>query len=426
MSEPVNIFETVADSISDGIVLIDRDYKITFANAKANRVFGIKNSISGLTCHSLFHRLSSPCNNNYEFKRCPHTEVFKTGKPVSIRYPFILKNGEKRIFDVTASPVMDKTNNQVVQIAKILKDVTDNTQTENMLKEAEVKYQNLVDNALIGVYKTNIEGHVLYVNKALSEMLEFKSPDEMIKSSVLLLYKNPVQRESFISKLRETGSVTNYEVDLLTKKGKIKHVLISANLEGDVLSGMIMDLTDQKTMVELTNKQELFFSSILEGMQDGMVVVNRNFEIIYANSSYAKQTKTLVDEIRGRHCYEVSHRNTKPCYMAGEECSVKNAFDTGFSSKIIHTHFNGNNRKINVETVAYPLRDLSGNIVSVVERVCDITEKIELENELVKRVKELEAFYEMAVGRELRMIELKNEIEALKSKSAKYNLETEL
>ncbi len=424
MSEPVNVFETIADSISDSIVLIDRDYKITFANAAAHRVFGINNSVRSLTCHDFFHRLSSPCNNNYEFKRCPHTEVFKTGKPVSIRYPFILKNGEKRIFDITASPVIDKTNNQVVHIVKILKDITDKAQTENMLKEAVTKYQNLFDNALIGVYKTNIEGHVLHVNKTLADMLEFKSPAEMIKSSVLLQYKNPGNRDVLIRTLRETGSVSNYEVDLLTKRGNIKHALISAYLERDVISGMIMDVTDQKTMGELTKKQDLFFSSILEGMQDGMVVVNRNFEIIYANSSYIRQAKASADNIIGRHCFEVSHRNTKPCHLTGEECSVKNAFDTGVSSKIIHTHFNGNNKKINVETVAYPLMDMSGNVVSVVERVCDITEKIELENELTERVRELEEFYEMAVGRELRMIELKNEIDALEAKLKKQNLVT--
>ncbi|MBI5664035.1 MAG: PAS domain-containing protein [Nitrospirae bacterium] len=421
MNETPNVFKAITDSVSDGIVLIDRDYKITYANAAAHRVFGINNGIRGLTCHDFFHRLPTPCNINYEFKRCPHAEVFKTGKPVSIRYPFILKTGEKRIFDITATPVMDNSNNKVDHIVKILKDITFKTQTENMLKEAETKYQNLLDNALIGVYKTNIKGHIFYVNKALADMLEFNTPEEMIKCSVLLLYDKLAQREGLIRKLMEAGNVSNYEVDLLTKRGKIKHVLISANLEGDVLSGMIMDVTDQKTMGELTKKQELFFSSILEGMQDGMVVVNRNFEIIYANSSYIKQTKTSASEIMGRHCFEVSHRNTRPCYLVGEECSVKNAFDTGASSKIIHTHFNGNSSKINVETVAYPLRDLSGNIVSVVERVCDITEKIELENELIMRVRELETFYEMAVGRELRMIELKNEIEALKTKSSKHD-----
>jgi hypothetical protein len=43
------------------------------------------------------------------------------------------------------------------------------------------------------------------------------------------------------------------------------------------------------------------------------------------------------------------------------------------------------------------------------------------EKELTKRVKELDEFYNIAVGRELRMIELKEEIEGLKKELRKYN-----
>lgn len=43
------------------------------------------------------------------------------------------------------------------------------------------------------------------------------------------------------------------------------------------------------------------------------------------------------------------------------------------------------------------------------------------EKELTKRVKELDEFYNIAVGRELRMIELKEEIESLKKELGKYN-----
>jgi hypothetical protein len=42
------------------------------------------------------------------------------------------------------------------------------------------------------------------------------------------------------------------------------------------------------------------------------------------------------------------------------------------------------------------------------------------EEELKKRVKELEEFYDMAVGREIRMIELKEEIEKIKKELGKY------
>lgn len=42
------------------------------------------------------------------------------------------------------------------------------------------------------------------------------------------------------------------------------------------------------------------------------------------------------------------------------------------------------------------------------------------EKELKKRVKELEEFYDIAIGRELRMKELKEEMESLKEELGKY------
>jgi hypothetical protein len=45
---------------------------------------------------------------------------------------------------------------------------------------------------------------------------------------------------------------------------------------------------------------------------------------------------------------------------------------------------------------------------------------MEYQEELKKRVKELEEFYDMALTRELKMIELKEEIESLKEELGKY------
>jgi transcriptional regulator with GAF, ATPase, and Fis domain len=52
--------------------------------------------------------------------------------------------------------------------------------------------------------------------------------------------------------------------------------------------------------------------------------------------------------------------------------------------------------------------------------VIDITERKKAEEEIKKRVKELGEFYEMAVGRELRIKHLKRENEQLKQELERY------
>jgi PAS domain S-box-containing protein len=71
--------------------------------------------------------------------------------------------------------------------------------------------------------------------------------------------------------------------------------------------------------------------------------------------------------------------------------------------------------------------DGQGNVVEFQSVGRDITDRKHTEEalhksreELKERVKELEEFYQLAVGRELRMIELKEEIEELKAELGKY------
>jgi PAS domain S-box-containing protein len=123
------------------------------------------------------------------------------------------------------------------------------------LQESEKRYRNLVENALAGVYQTNIKGDYLYVNDALAKMLEFESAQEMMSGNCRERYKNSEDRKVLIEKLQNTGKVSNFELVLLTKTGKSKNVLLSAAIEGDILSGMIRDITDLKRAQEQIQNQ---------------------------------------------------------------------------------------------------------------------------------------------------------------------------
>ena len=62
-------------------------------------------------------------------------------------------------------------------------------------------------------------------------------------------------------------------------------------------------------------------------------------------------------------------------------------------------------------------RDAGGNVLGVFAAARDVTEQMRAQREVVERLVELERFQRLAVGRELKMIELKQEIESLKKLS---------
>jgi two-component system sensor histidine kinase UhpB len=77
-------------------------------------------------------------------------------------------------------------------------------------------------------------------------MLEFDSPEEVMAGNVLSIYKEPENRKILIELLKKKNKVENFEVKIITKTEKMKDVLISATLNGDVISGMILDITERK------------------------------------------------------------------------------------------------------------------------------------------------------------------------------------
>ena len=70
-------------------------------------------------------------------------------------------------------------------------------------------------------------------------------------------------------------------------------------------------------------------------------------------------------------------------------------------------------RKIHVSLSLSPMRDASGQIVGISTVARDITDRKRAENELRTSNENLARFNRAAVDRELRMIELKKEINAL-------------
>jgi PAS domain S-box-containing protein len=57
---------------------------------------------------------------------------------------------------------------------------------------------------------------------------------------------------------------------------------------------------------------------------------------------------------------------------------------------------------------------------AIMGNIIDISQRKQAEKEVKNRIQELEEFYDMAVGRELRNIELKKEIKKLKEELAEY------
>lgn len=240
--EEIQIRDVAIQSSISPIGMADLNGNIIFANGSYLRLWGYDDLTEIVGKHISEFALSQE-------QSAEVVASLLSGKGYVGEGGAVRKDGSAFDVQISANLVKSREGKPVCLMASLV-DITDRKRAEKALQESERNYRNLVDNALVGVYRSTIEGRFLYVNEAMAHIFECGSPKEMLSEDVQLRYKSPKDREGFIERLKQHGAVSNYEIEVPTKDGKLVTILISATLDNGIISGMVLDITEHKRLEE--------------------------------------------------------------------------------------------------------------------------------------------------------------------------------
>ena len=145
---------------------------------------------------------------------------------------------------------------KITGIAAVSRDISERKRSEEALREAELKYRSMFNEALVGIFKLDRDGHLLQVNPAMAEFLGYESPEDMLSTITGPLWDgsaSPERQAEFMATMIAAGSVRSFELEVFRKdrsKIWISSSVRTKTKNGELIGfiGMFEDITERRAL----------------------------------------------------------------------------------------------------------------------------------------------------------------------------------
>ncbi len=135
----------------------------------------------------------------------------------------------------------------------IVKDITVHKKREDELGQKEEKYQSLINNINLGLFRISLgrNGKFIEVNSSILDILGFSDKQELFETSLFDLFNNKQDQKTLYKQLLKDGTVKNSVIKVRKKNGEASIISFSALLIKDennkpiYCDGIIEDISEK-------------------------------------------------------------------------------------------------------------------------------------------------------------------------------------
>ena len=405
-------FERVFHATQDGLFLIEvteeNEFRYLRNNLTHQKLTGITQEMieDKTPVELLGSELGKQVEKNY--LRC------LTEKEILSYEELIELNGIERLWQTTLYPIEE--DGHVRFIVGSALDITHKKIAEDKNKEIAQRLQAITDAAQDGIIMIDDKGLVVFWNKSAEKIFGYTEEEIMGRQLHKMLSPEHYHTEhakAFQHFIRsgEGGAIGHILVlEGIHKSGRtmpVELALSALNHQGRWMAvGVVRDITErkkaEKDITEGIRLKNLLFSV----SNDGIVLFDSHHQVHEANERFCQMLGYEMEEIKELHTWDFEY------FM--NEAEIKAAFgnmgevDSVFDS--VHVRKDGSIYDVEVNAKGFNYAD-NWYVVCVCK---DITERKNAERDLKQKIDELKRFNKLTVGREMKMIELKQEINALR------------
>ena len=382
----------------DPLVTISPEGKITDVNEATIKVTGVPRERLIGTDFSDYFTEPDKARDGYQ-------QVFSRGFVTD--YPLTIRHKSGALTDVlyNASVYRDVRGN-VLGVFAAARDVT-------AQKQASQYARSLIEASVDPLVTISPEGKITDVNEATIKVTGV-AREKLIGTDFSDYFTEPEQAREGYQQVFSQGFVTDYPLTIRHRSGSLTDVLYNASVYRDV-RGNVLGVFAAARDVTAQKQASQYARSLIEASLDPLVTISPAGKITDVNEATIKVTGVAREKLIGT---DFSDYFTEP-EQARE--GYQQVFSKGFVTDFPLTirHRNGDLTHVLYNASVY--RDFRGNVLGVFAAARDVTGQKRAEAQVadqrakdLERLAELERFQRLTVGRELKMIELKKEIEELR------------
>lgn len=301
----------------------------------------------------------------------------------------------------------------------ILLDLTERVKLENQIRESEERYRLLLDTSIDAVMLTHPDGRIFSANRAACDMLGMTEEEILEGGRELVLDTNDPRLPGYLKQRQETGKTSGILTFIRKDKTKFQGEFTTAifqTSQGNIMSSVVIrDISERLKALQQISDSETKYRLLIENQSDQIVSFDGSGQILFTSPSFCKFTGLHCDHAVGKSFFD---------YV-----SVENKINPQDILKDIsrnpHNHYMELlmlRDKGDYQWIAWSNNatlDEKGNIREVICIGRNIHEQKVAQMTVQEQLQELRRWHETTLGREFRILELKNEVNQLLTESGK-------
>lgn len=190
------------------------------------------------------------------------------------------------------------------EIKHLLKTVNDQ---KNVIKESELNYRSIVEKATDIIYKVDYQGNFRFVNK-VAERITGYSREELLHMNYSQLIRDDYKEKAaqlYFNQFENRIPTTYFEFPIHSKDGKEiwigQSVQLHLNESSEIeLTALAIDISVRKNAEMNLLLQEEKYRNIIANMNLGLLEVDLDDKIQFANQSFCQLSGYSLDELIGQ------------------------------------------------------------------------------------------------------------------------------